>query len=459
VGVTRSQSRVQMSHFEHALRDDLNEKAPRVMAVLDPLKVVVTNVDEDAVDWLEASHWPRDIDKVATRKVPFTRELYIEREDFREAPPEDFFRLAPDREVRLRHGYYFTCEEVVKDDDGNVTELRGTIDPETRGGTAPDGRSPEGTLHWVSASHGVPFEARVYDRLFDVPNPRAGDAEFTEHLNPDSLSVQKGILEPAAAEHLSDARVQFVRKGYYWPDPDDSTEDHLVFNQIVSLRDTWGESDSSLSREEIEERRRKKEEQKKAHRQRSLENKKDPVDLLSDAQHDRFARYHAAGISREDAATIAGSDALADFYETALQSYDAPGPAANWIVNELLGTLKDRTLADLPFDAAQFGTLVRLVDTDEITNRAARTVFETMVESGGDPEALVDEQGLRQVDDTDALEAVISEVIDDHPDEAARYRDGKTGLIGFFMGQVMERTDGSANPEVARSLLQERLNE
>ncbi len=460
VGVTRSQSRVQMSHFEHALRDDLNAKAPRVMAVLDPLKVVVTNVDEDAVDWLEASHWPRDIDKEATREVPFTRELYIEREDFREDPPDDFIRLAPGREVRLRHGYFFTCEEVVKDENGEVTELRGTIDPVTRGGTAPDGRSPEGTLHWVSASHGVPFEARVYDRLFDVPNPRAGEEKFTAHLNPDSLSVKDAILEPAAAENLSETRVQFVRKGYYWPDPEDSTDDHLVFNQIVSLRDTWGESDASLTREEIEQRRQEKEEQKEVHRQRSLENKKDPVELLSDAQRDRFDRYHETlRVSREDAATIAGSDALADFYEAALDTYDAPRPVANWVVNELLGALKDRTIEDLPFDASQLGALVRLVDTDEITNRAARTVFEDMLEDGGNPEALVDERGLRQVDDTEALTAVINEVIDEHPDEVARYRDGKKGLLGFFMGQVMERTEGSANPEVARELLQEQLDE
>ena len=460
VGVTRSQSRVQMSHFEHALRDDLNEKAPRVMAVLDPLKVVATNVDEDAVDWIDASHWPRDIDKEGTRKVPFTREFYIEREDFREDPPDDFIRLAPGREVRLRHGYYFTCETVVTDDNGTVVELRGTIDPETRGGTAPDGRSPDGTLHWVSASHGVPFEARVYDRLFDVPNPRAGDDDFTAHLNPNSLSVQEGVLEPAADDLPTDARVQFVRKGYYWPDPEDATEDHLVFNQIVSLRDTWGETDASLSREEIEERRREKERQKEQQRQRSLENKTDPVELLSDDQRGRFDYYHEElDVNRESAATIAGSDALADFFDAALQAYDAPRPVANWIVNELLGNLRDRTVDDLPFGASEFAALVRLVDSDEITNRAARTVFEEMLDKGGAPEHIVDERGLRQVDDTDALSAIIDQVLDEHPDEVARYRDGKQSLIGFFMGQVMQRTDGSANPEVARTLLQEQLEE
>jgi len=460
VGVTRSQSRVQMSHFEHALRDDLNDKAPRVMAVLDPLKVVVTNLDEDDVEWVEANHWPRDIDKSETREMPFTRELYIEREDFREDPPDDFIRLAPGREVRLLNGYFFTCEEVVKDDDGTVVEIRGTIDPQTLGGQAPDGRSPAGTLHWVSASHGVPFEARVYDRLFDVPAPDAGEADFTEHLNPDSLTIQEGVLEPAAAEQPDATRYQFVRKGYYWTDPEDSTPDHIVFNQIVPLRDTWGESDSSLSSEEIEARRQKKEVEKKEQRQRSLEGKTDPAAHLSDDQRTRFAHYHESlGLKREAAATIAGTDALADFFDAALDTYDAPQAVANWVVNELRAELKERSVDALPFDGAQFAVLVRLVDTDEITGRGARTVFEEMLSDGGDPESLVDAHGLRQVDDTEALGDVVTEVLETHSDKVARYRDGKTGLLGFFMGQVMEATNGSANPEVVRSLLQERLDQ
>jgi glutaminyl-tRNA synthetase len=448
-----------MGHFEHALRDDLNEKAPRVMAVLDPLKVVITNVEAGETEWLEAPHWPRDIDKEGTREAPFTRELYIERDDFREDPPEDFFRLAPGREVRLRHAYFLTCEEVVRNEDGTVVELRCVIDPETRGG-APDGRSPDGTLHWVSASHGVPFEARVYDRLFDVPNPRAGEGDFTDHLNPDSLTVQEGVLEPAAAEVEDGRRVQFERQGYYWPDPEDSTDERLVFNQIVSLRDTWGESDASLSREEIERQRREKERQKERQRERSLEGKTDPVELLSDDERARFDRYHEAmGVNREAAATIAGDPALSRFFEAALGTYDAPGALANWVVNELRGALDGQSVGDLPFDAAAFATLVRLVDTDEITNRAARTVFEEMLDEGAAPEALVDAHDLRQVDDTEALRGVVDEVLHDHPDEVARYRDGKQGLLGFFMGEVMQATDGAANPELARELLRDALED
>ncbi len=458
VGVTRSQSRVEMSHFEHVLRDDLKTKAPRVMAVLDPLKVTVTNFNEDKVDWIEASHWPRDIDKEDTREVPFTRELYIERDDFREDPSEDFIRLAPGREVRLRHGYFFTCEDVVKNEDGEIVELQGTIDPDTRGGTAPDDRSPEGTLHWVSATHGVPFEARVYDRLFDVPAPDGGEDDFTEHLNPDSLSVQEGVLEPAAAEAPDGTRVQFVRQGYYWPDPEDSSGDDLVFNQIVSLRDTWSDDDGRLSSEELKRQRKEKKRRKKRQRERSMEGKTDPVELLSDDQHARFRELHESlGVNREAAATIAGDDALATFFETAVEVYDAPQPVAKWTVNELLAELKDRSFDSLPFGPEDFAELVRLVDTEEITNRGADTVFDEMLVEGGDPSAIVDERELRQVDDTEALEEVIDAVLADHPDEVARYRDGETNLIGFFMGQVMQATDGSANPELARSLLQDHL--
>ena len=458
VGVTRSQSRVQIDHFEHALRDDLNPKAPRVMAVLDPLKVVVTNWDAGEVDWIDANHWPRDIDKDETRPVPFTRELYIERDDFREDPPDDFIRLAPGREVRLRHAYFFTCEEVIRDEDGTVTELRGTIDPETRGATAPDGRSPEGTLHWVSATHGVPFEARLYDRLFEVPAPDAREEHFTGFINPDSLNVQRGVLEPAVRDLAVDQRVQFERQGYFWPDPDDSTPDALIYNQIVPLRDTWGDEDR-LTQAELEQRRREKEERKERQRERSLKGKTDPVKNLDDAQQNRFERYHEAlGLSRNDAATIAGEDALAKFFDAALEHYDAPEPLANWTVNELLGKLKDRTVADLPFGPEAFASLVRLMDTDVISTRGADEVFTELVENGGSPEAIVDERDLRQVDDTEALRPTVQAVLDDHPDEVARYRDGKKSLVGFFMGQVMEETNGAANPELARELMQDELD-
>ncbi len=458
VGVTRSVSRVEISLFEHAIRDDLNFKAPRVMGVLDPLKVTITNFPEGKTDWIEAPHWPREIDKDDHREIPFTRTLYIDRDDFRTDPPEDFFRLAPGREVRLRYGYFITCDEVITDEDGAVVELRCTYDPETRGGNAPDGRSPKGTIHWVSADHALPAEVRLYDRLFDVPDPDGGDDDFKTHLNPGSLNVVDGFVEPSVAGDPADARYQFEREGYFWRDPEDASEDALIFNQIVPLRDTWAEREAAAEKAEMERKRREKEREKARQRERSMAGERDPVELLSANQRPRFERYRdALGLDAEDAAIIAGTDAVADFFEAALQTHDAPQPVANWVVNELMRVVKEHPVETLPFDAGQFGALVGLVDEDVITSRAAREVFEEMRASGRDPKTIVDEKGLRQIEDESALAGVVDDVLDENPDEVERYRSGERKLLGFFMGQVMRATQGTANPELARDVLQEKL--
>ncbi len=460
VGVTRTESRVQLSQFEHAIRDDLNTKAPRVMAVLDPLKVVVTNFPEDETDWIEAPHWPRDIDKDGSRAVPFTRELYVERDDFREDPPEGFFRLAPGREVRLRYGYFVTCEEVIKDEAGRVVELRCTYDPETRGGDAPDGRNPSATLHWVSARHGVPATIRLYDRLFGVPAPDAGEEDFTAHLNPDSLVTVEGFVEPSVAQLAAEGRrLQFERQGYFWPDPEDSTPDALVFNRIVSLRDTWAKIEDEQEAVDMEALRREKEREKERQRQRSLAAQRDPAEDLEGKQRARFERYRdELGLSRKDAAVLAGNDDLAAFFEAALEAHPAPQSVANWAINELLGAVKNRPLAALPFDAEQFARLVTLVDEAVISTRAAQDVLAEMIETGNDPDAIVEEKGLEQIADTEALAGVVDDVLSDNPKEVARYRDGETKLLGFFMGQVMRATRGTANPELARAVLREKLS-
>ena len=463
VGVTRSESRVEVSQLEHAIRDDLNFKAPRVMAVLDPVKVVVTNWDEDEIDRLDVPSWPREIDKPGSREVPFTRELYIERDDFREDPPDDFYRLSPGREVRLRYGYFFTCDEVIKDGDGNLLEIRGRIDPDTRGGEAPDGRSPDGTIHWVSATEGELIEARLVERLFDVPDPDGGDEDFTEHLNPDSLVVKKGVIEPSVVDEDPDTRYQFERVGYFWQDPEDSDPENgnLIFNQIVPLRDTWAEEEERQRHEELQRKKREKEKQKKKQRERSIQNKKDPVELLSEAQKAHFNDFtERLNLSREDAAVIAGEDEVRAFFKQVVAEVEddtTAQVAANWVVNELMSALKDRSMASLPFGSAEFADLVRLVSTDVISSRGAREVFEAMLDGDGGPEEIVEARNLRQIDDTGALEGVVRDVVENHPEEVERYRSGKKGLIGFFMGQVMQQTNGKANPELTRDLLTEEL--
>jgi len=240
VGIARHNSTVQLAQLEAAVREDLNRHAPRVMAVLDPLKIVITNYPEDRVEELEAVNNPED-STAGTRMVPFSKELYIERDDFMEDPPRKFFRLAPGREVRLRYAYFVTCTEVVKDGDGRVTELRCTYDPATRGGDAPDGRRVKSTLHWVSARHALDCEVRLYETLFTKPAPLQLDdgQDFTAHLNPESLRVLAGCkAEPSLGSADVGSTFQFERLGYFCVDLD-SSSDRPVFNRAVGLRDAW----------------------------------------------------------------------------------------------------------------------------------------------------------------------------------------------------------------------------
>jgi glutaminyl-tRNA synthetase len=239
VGMAKSQSVVDVAMLDHAVRQDLNRRAPRVFGVVDPLKVVIVNYPEDLVEEMACINNPEDA-SAGTRRVPFSRELYIERDDFREDPPRKYWRLAPGREVRLRYAYFVTCVDVVKDETGEVVEIHCTYDPETRGGSAPDGRRVKGTLHWVSAAHALEAEVRLYDRLFLKENPLEDlEADFKSYLNPDSLQVLKGCkLEPSVAGAAPGSRYQFERIGYFCVDPD-SAGDALVFNRTVALRDTW----------------------------------------------------------------------------------------------------------------------------------------------------------------------------------------------------------------------------
>jgi glutaminyl-tRNA synthetase len=240
IGVAKKENVIDVAQLEHSVREDLNRRSPRVMTVLRPLKVVLTNYPEGQVEEVDVINNPED-PSAGTRKVPFSRVLYIERDDFMESPPKKFFRLSPGKEVRLRCAYFITCDEVVKNDRGEVVELRCTYDPATRGGDAPDGRKVKATLHWVSAAHAVPVEVRLYDRLFSVEDPEnvPEGGTFLDHLNPHSLEVLHGAqAEPSVAALTAGARVQFERLGYFCVDTD-SRETAIVFNRTVSLRDTW----------------------------------------------------------------------------------------------------------------------------------------------------------------------------------------------------------------------------
>jgi glutaminyl-tRNA synthetase len=241
IGVAKFNSTIEMAWLEHAIREDLNEKAPRAMGVLKPLKVVIENYPEGQVEQLEAANHPQK-PEFGTRQVPFSREIYVEQADFMEDAPKKFFRLSVGREVRLRYAYFITCTEVIKDEAGNVVELRCTYDPETKGGNAPDGRKVKGTIHWVSAQHALNAEVRLYDYLFNEENPgkTPEGGSFLDNLNPNSLEVLSDAqLEPSLAEASAGTHYQFERNGYFFADPIDSQAGKPVFNRTATLRDTW----------------------------------------------------------------------------------------------------------------------------------------------------------------------------------------------------------------------------
>ena len=246
VGIAKREGVADVGLLEYCVRQDLNRHAERRMAVLNPLKVVVTNYPESESEELEAINNPED-ESAGKRKVPFSRELFIERDDFREDPPKKFFRLAPGREVRLRYAYFLKCEDVVKDDSGEIIELRCSYDPKTKGGSAPDGRKVRGTIHWVSAQHAVSPEIRLYDRLFLSPEPGSGSDDFKTDINPDSLEILTNCkLEPSLVNAKASEHYQFERVGYFNVDPQDSREGSPVFNRTVTLRDTWAKVEKSV---------------------------------------------------------------------------------------------------------------------------------------------------------------------------------------------------------------------
>lgn len=247
IGLGKRESWIDMTVLENAVRDDLNVTAPRVMCVLDPIKVVIDNYPEDQTEEMEAANHPQD-PAMGSRRLPFSRELYIERSDFMENPPAKFHRLGPGREVRLRYGYLVTCTSVDKDADGTIHAIHCTYDPATRGGSTPDGRKVKGTIHWVSARYALPCQVRLYDRLFVAENPEADkDISFKQHLNPHSrITIEAAMAEPSLAGLAAGTQVQFERQGYFCADTIDSQPGRPVFNRIVTLRDTWARTQQKI---------------------------------------------------------------------------------------------------------------------------------------------------------------------------------------------------------------------
>jgi glutaminyl-tRNA synthetase len=469
VGVSKTGAKTEETKLDFAIREVLNPVAPRVMAVLDPLKVVLTNYPAGETEEIDAPLFPHDVPREGSRPVPFTRELWIERADFEEDPPKGFRRLVPGGEVRLRYAYVIRCDEVIKDADGRVVELRCTYDADTRGGATGDGRKVKGTIQWVSVPHALAAEVRLFDRLIlDSDLAELGEDETfdpSEHMNPDSLVVVRGAwIEPSVATDPADTRYQFERTGYFWRDPVDGLGDRPVFNRIVALKDSWARREATPAGRDAEPAARERAggargDAGRADAARPAEPEgREPGRRTRDLQPEsaaRFERYRSEfGVIDEHAELLARSP---DFFEAALAEHHDATTVASWIVVDLRGLLGDRSLSELPFGGAAVGRLAALVDAGKVSRRAAKDVLARMVDEGGEPEEWIESMGLERVSDADELGAIIESVLAGRPDKVAEYREGKTGLIGFFVGQVMKESRGAADPATAKRMLSERL--
>jgi len=439
VGVAKANSVVDVSQLEFCIRDDLNKKAPRVLCVLDPLKVTIENYDGSEI--IDAPYYPHDVDKEGSRKIPFSREIYIDRADFEENPPKGYYRLTPEQPVRLRHGYIISCKEIIKDDNGNITEIKAEYYPDSKSGADTSGIKVKSAIQWVSAAEAKEVEVRLYERLYKSEFP-----EGIEDLNPDSLKIIKNaLIEPAVITEKPDERFQFEREGYFYADPVDYTDAKPVFNKIVGLKDSWG--------------KKKKEKQPRA---KKAEEKKVQIDgevaPMTAEQEKLFERYtKELQLNNEVANTLARDEQLSSLYEAALQLVKKPLNLANIIVNEVAREIKEKGMEALQFGAKELSELATMLDDEKISSKIAKQVFEEMATSGKSPATIVEEKGLVQISDPALIEPIIDEVIAKNPDNVEKFRAGNKKLLGFFVGQVLKATGGKANPKIVNELVAKKL--
>ncbi|MBW3629260.1 MAG: glutamine--tRNA ligase/YqeY domain fusion protein [Gemmatimonadetes bacterium] len=456
VGVARTEIRVDIGKMEFAIRDDLNQTSPRVLCVLRPLKVVITNYPEGDVEEIDAPLYPHDVPKEGSRILPFSREILIERDDFMETPSPGYYRLSPGREVRLRYAYIIRCDEVVKDESGEVVELRCSYDPETRGGRSRGGKPVKGTVHWVSAQHSVPCEVRLYDRLFTVPDPEAQEGDFKNYLNAESLVVVEGArIEPSVRLDEPGSRYQFERLGFFCSDMVDSGADHLVYNRTVTLRDTWAKishTEAPAPTGAVSQPKQRR--SPPAHKPPAT-----PAEERTPELEERRERYvRELGLTTEEADVLSRDRGTSDLFEAASATGAAPVRSlVNWVMQELPRVVGERSLSDLPITGETLAALVALVESGTISGTIGRQVLAQMAETGDGPSSIVERRGLQQISDRRALEPLVTQVLAANPAKVDEYRGGKVGLRGFFVGQVMRETSGRANPEMVGALIDERL--
>lgn len=456
IGIAKANSTVDVAQLEFCIRDDLNTKVPRVMCVLDPLKVTIANYEGS--EELDAPYYPDDVPKEGSRKIPFSKEIYIEREDFSENPPNGYFRLTPEQPVRLKHAYIITCKEVKKDQNGNITEIIAEYNPDSKSGSDTSGIKVKSAIQWVDAASAKKVEVRLYDRLYSCENP-----DGLDDLNPDSLKIIKdALIEPAVITEKPDERFQFERQGYFYADPIDYTDANPVFNKIVGLKDSYTvkkETPASESKSQV----------KKV----QIDGETEPMSKAEQALFDKYTTELKLNSMVAD--ILARDEKLSSFYEEANDelhrrwfvnrmdhTYKKEFSSINLgniVANEVARELKDKKQNELKFNPMQIGELAKMIDDGTISNNIAKSVFEEMVKSGEGPLQIVKAKGLVQISDPAIIEPIIDEIIAKNPDNLEKFRAGNTNLLGFFVGQVLKATGGKANPSVVNELVAKKLNQ
>jgi glutaminyl-tRNA synthetase len=439
LGVSKANSVVEPAMLDNAVRDELNVTAPRVLVVLDPIELVIEDWPEERVDSLEAAYWPHDvtpqIEFAQTRKVPLGRRVWIEREDFAKVPPKGYKRLAPGRTVRLRHGVTVTCTGFEEGEQGQVARVRCT--------RAAADTKVSATIHWVSAADAVPVTVRLYEPLFLVAEP-GKERDFRQDIHPGSLKVVEALAEPSLRSARPGDRFQFERQGFFCVDPDTETAGKLIFNRVVPLKDSWAKAKAAADAAEAPTEKF----------ERPLPGK--PLKPARELGETGQALL-VAGMSDDEASVLESDPKLLGWYHAALAVHPSPKAVASWVVSELPRAAREIGLDALPFGGAELGRLVELVEEAAITSTSAKTVLEAMARGEGKPDDIVTTRGLRALTDRGQVEGFVAEVLAAHPDRVAAYKGGRTGLVGFFVGQVIQKTGGRAEPTMVRELLEEHL--
>lgn len=463
IGVAKNLSTVDVALLEACVRDDLDPRSPRVMCVQRPLELVIETYPENEVEELDAPYWPQGTEASSsapegqrgTRKLPFSRTLLIEHDDFAEAPPKGWKRLAPGAEVRLRHGYIVTCTRVEKDASGKIVRVVCSHDPATRGGVAPAGKRIDGTLHWVSAAQAVDVEVRVYDRLFKSESPGEGD-DWLADLNPGSLAIVRAKAEPSLANAQAGERYQFERLGFYYVDAD-AKPGAPVFNRTVPLKDGWARQLSVTT--------------KPASTSKPVSSKVTAPAVPSakrvaaaataaEITPEAKALVDAHGITVDEARALLAEPSIKTLFDAALATADGKSRAkavASMLANDVIGELRSRRVESAPFAGAAVVELVALLEGGTISSKQAKDVLAEMFTSGKGARAIVDEKGIKQIANADALGPIVDQVLAANADVVGRYKAGNTNVFGALVGMIMKQTKGQGNPKLVSDLLKEKL--